>query len=269
MAPVLAQLGPFKLYGFGLMLALAFTLGLLWATRRAERRLGVNSDRFSVWLIVAIIIALIGARLLYIVFFPDLFFANPLGTLLAQGGLVWYGGMAAFIAMLALMARRFGVRFLALGDVMALPAGLGLAIGRIGCLLAGCCYGAACNLPWAITYPAGHETYPHAVHPAPLYESFGLALMLAAIAHVKHHHPQKLPTGRVSAIFLIGYGILRFLVEYIRGDRLVWLDTLNLSASQLISLVVVGAGVFIWWWTLKHPIPFQPATTPETPSASA
>jgi phosphatidylglycerol:prolipoprotein diacylglycerol transferase len=242
MYPVLFSIGGIPVYGFGVMMALAFLLGTLWAARRAEV-FGLDADRL-VWLMAwVIVLALVGARLLYVFYFPNLFWMDPLGVLIASGGLVWYGGMAGAVAALALFARRHGFTFWQLGDILAAPTALGMAIGRVGCLLAGCCYGGPCELPWAIRYPHTHETHGMPVHPAPIYESLNMLLAAWLISRLPldKAHP-----GRPSALFLMLYAVNRFIIESVRGDRLVWFEPLNLSASQVISLAVFAVGLALW-----------------------
>lgn len=242
MHPILFHFFGFPIPTFGVIVALAFMVSLFWIYQRAKSA-GENLDlymEFAPWLMIS---AIIGARLFYILFFPQEFFADPLGVLLGQGGLVWYGGMIGVILAALTFTHFKKLNLFHLGDIVAPPAALGLAIGRIGCLMAGCCYGAPCHAPWAIHYPAGHPTFPHAVHPAPLYES-GLTVIVALILALIYKR-QQFP-GQTMSAFMIGYGIVRFVLEYIRGDRLVWLQSLNLSASQIISLCGIIAGIVLW-----------------------
>jgi phosphatidylglycerol---prolipoprotein diacylglyceryl transferase len=240
--PILFQCWGFTLPSFGLVLAIAFLSGFFWTLRRA-RQLGESPDllmEIYCWVIVA---ALVGARLFYLLFFPQVFLADPLRVLFNQGGLVWYGGMIGVVCMLLAYTTWRRLNFWKLADIITLPAGLGLAIGRIGCVLAGCCYGAVCHLPWAIHYPLSHVTTGMPVHPVQLYETLSLLVLTVWLNHSDKLAPYR---GRTTCLFFICYGLIRFLLEYVRGDRLVWLSQLNLSASQLISLGFVALGLVIW-----------------------
>jgi phosphatidylglycerol:prolipoprotein diacylglycerol transferase len=244
MHPILFQFSGLTLYSFGLIVAIAFLVGTLWIAVRA-RRIGEDANLYLEGMLWFIIAAIAGARLFYIFFFPQEFLADPVRVLFSQGGLVWYGGMAGVSLAVILFTRLKKLSLWRFADVMTPPAAIGLAIGRIGCLMAGCCYGGPCDLPWAIHYPAGHETHPAGVHPAPLYESLALVLVTLMLARVDKH---KRFDGETTWFFFILYGIVRFLLEYVRGDRLVWIEALNLSASQVISLagIALGAGMLFY-----------------------
>lgn len=247
MHPVLFEISGFKIYSFGLMVALAFLAGFAVALWRAKRA-GENVDDYmesTIWLIIA---GIGGARLFYFLFFPETFLADPLGALLNQGGLVWYGGMIGVTLAAILFTRLKKINLWRYGDILIPGAAIGLAIGRIGCLLAGCCYGGPCQAPWAIQYPHDHVTGGIPVHPAPLYETFLLLGVFALLLWIDRRKPFE---GLTAWSFFILYGFVRFALEYFRGDRLVWIDTLNLSASQVISLgsIVVG---FLMIWLLSR-----------------
>ena len=91
-------------------------------------------------------------------------------------GLVWYGGLIAALVTAIWFVRCKKLSLAQFGDILVIPAGFGLAIGRIGCFLSGCCYGRPTHMPWGVQFPPGHETYPSYVHPTQLYESFSLVL---------------------------------------------------------------------------------------------
>lgn len=253
MHPVFFELFGLQVHSFGAMVALAFLVGVFWAMRRAESR-GIDPEMVleaGFWIIIA---AMVGARLTYILFFPQQFFANPMAILLGQGGLVWYGGLGGAILALVLYSRWRGLGAFQLTDLLAPSAALGLAIGRIGCLLAGCCYGAICQLPWAIHYPHPHPMHGVGVHPSPMYET--VAMVVVTVILVQVHRMQAF-SGLTSGLFLVFAGLVRFILEYFRGDRLVWLESLNLSASQCISLAIILAGVIVlavryWSYRRQH-----------------
>jgi phosphatidylglycerol:prolipoprotein diacylglycerol transferase len=137
---------------------------------------------------------------------------------------------------------------------------VGLAIGRVGCFLNGCCYGGPCDLPWAVSFPAGTEVaakYPAAaggpsvpVHPAQLYAALDAALLAAlAVAWT----PLARRPGEVLALVLTLHPISRMLLEEIRVDEPPALGT-PLSISQLVSLVLLALAAGLWWWISRQPI---------------
>jgi phosphatidylglycerol---prolipoprotein diacylglyceryl transferase len=251
MYPILLALGSFKLYSFGLLVALGMLSAFLWLGWRCHKLNTMASEgvaplfyvEASVWVIL---FSLLGARLAYFVYYPQLLLNQGWGAVFASGGLVWYGGvLAALVAMLAIVKLRPALNWVVWLDRLAPSVGLGLAFGRIGCFLAGCCFGAPCHLPWAVQYPTSHASYPHWVHPSPLYESVMALLLSLTLAWLESRKPA---TGRVAGLFFICFAVLRFAVESTRGDT-IGLSfagfNLGLSASQAISLAMAALGIVL------------------------
>lgn len=256
MHPVLFEIFGHPVHGFGLMIALAFGIGFAWGVKRAKAA-GLNPEHYLEACTLMLVAGIGGARLMYAVYFPEAFWADPLGMLFGSAGLVWYGGVIGVVLAIFFYTRWRNIPLLAFADVLVPTATLGLAIGRIGCLLAGCCYGAPCDLPWAIQYPAGHATHPHLVHPSPLYETLAMLAATLVLVAVDRH---KCWIGQTSAVFLVLYGISRFGLEALRGDRLIWWHLspeFGLSASQIISFVSILAGVMLWLVTRSRSAAFS------------
>lgn len=239
MYPLLFDFFGVKIYSYGVLVALAFIAGFGLIALRA-RKAGDRVDDYLEAIIWFIVAGIGGARLFYFIWFPEQFFRDPLGSMLSKGGLVWYGGVIGAFVASVVYTRLKRINLNHFGDIVAPAAALGLAIGRIGCLLAGCCYGAPCDLPWAIHYPPTHETLGLPVHPAPLYET---ALMLAAMALLIKMDKNKPFEGFTLWWFVILAGAVRFGLEFIRGDQLVWSQSIHISASQWVSVggILLGA----------------------------
>jgi phosphatidylglycerol:prolipoprotein diacylglycerol transferase len=190
------------------------------------------------------------------------------------GGLTFYGGLLGAAAYAIYFLRREKFPFLVAADMAGFVIPLGLAWGRMGCFLAGCCFGHVCNLPWATRFPAlspasemqarthqiateGIESLP--VHPTQLYESLG-SLAIALIAYLVVV-PRKRFHGQVFVFFVVGYGILRTAIEALREDDRG--GFLGLSTSQLISLAMIAGCVPLWNWAKKRAseMAARPATT--------
>jgi len=172
------------------------------------------------------------------------------------GGLTYYGGFIGASAVAIWQLRRDNFPFWRAADMAGMFVALGLGYGRMGCLLAGCCFGNTCSLPWALRFP------PHSpavdkqfqlgqlhsesvsslpVHPTQIYESLG-CLLLAALL-ILRLHPRKRYDGQVFLTFVGGYATLRFLLEFLRNDdRGGWL---GLSTSQLIGVGLAGLALFL------------------------
>ncbi len=249
MHPVLIDFGAFQLPTYGVLLVLAVGLGL-WTLRLRAARGGLDADRvldLGLWVIIW---ALGGSKLALIIVEAPRYLHHPaelLGVLRAGG--VFLGGLLAAILAGWILIRRYGLPFLPVADAAVPSVSLGQAIGRIGCLMAGCCWGGRCDLPWAITYtdPRAHANVGTPlgvpVHPFPVYAmlfNFSLYLFLAWL------YRRRPPTGRVFAAYLLLYGTGRFLLEFTRGDavRGFVLGGL-LSTSQAISIGLVTAGAIL------------------------
>ena len=182
-----------------------------------------------------------------------------------NGGLAYYGGLMGGTLAVALLARRDGVPFRKLTDGVAPAVALGLSIGRIGCFLAGCCYGEVTALAVGTRFPAwspasegqfragllshpGESSLP--VHPTQLYESLGCLLLAIGLARFD---ARKRFEGQVALLGLIAYAALRILVELVHADdRGVWV---GVSTSQWLSLAVVAAAARVWRKWARTPQP--------------
>lgn len=248
MHPDLFHLGPLTIRTYGLAMAVSFLLSFWLATRRAPRE-GFDPvmvlDSF-LWLFLG---AIIGARIVYI--FTDIkyFISNPMEILkIWNGGLVFYGGFLGGLVGCFIYYKKKKQSFWRAMDLYAPYSGLGYAIHRtFGCFLGfGCCYGKPTDLPWGVIFPENSPAYAYyriPVHPTQLYEAInGLIIMGALMIYRRNPHR----IGRPSAIFLMIYSILRFIIEFLRGDTYRgFLGTL--STSQWISIPLFILGLVLWF----------------------
>jgi phosphatidylglycerol---prolipoprotein diacylglyceryl transferase len=249
MYPVLFSLFGFNFYSFGFCISLGILLGALLLKYRTQKTLGQGAVAWMIQTLCAvIIIGFIGARVFYCFYYPEKFAEAPIAVLL-QGGLVWYGGLFAGWAGLIGLAKTAKQNVLQIMDLVAPSLMVGLGFGRIGCFLAGCCFGSPCHLPWAISYPVGHLTHGALVHPTPLYESLGAFALAGLTVWLEKAFPNN-HRGLASGVLLFGYGILRFGLEYLRGDKLM---VATLSASQWMSLAGILMGIlFLVGWGVRR-----------------
>jgi len=242
MHPVLIQVGDFAIATYGLLVAMGFGLGLWLAGRRAQAA-GIPAEQvhnLGVWLIVA---GMGGGKLFYILFFWPDFLAGwqAEGLRSLRQGFVFYGGFigASLAGLFYTRAKRLA--FLPLADVLAPSVALGHAFGRLGCFFNGCCYGKACDLPWAVQFPAGHVAHSYPVHPTQLYEVAG---NLALFAGLSLYRPHRRFAGQIWWFYLGGYGALRFIIEFFRGDYehlyFGFLTLGHLIAAGLIGIAIAG-----------------------------
>ncbi len=274
--------GDIPIFGFGVMLLVAFLACTWYAARRAKRE-GMNPDHLwdlSIWVFIG---GIVGARILSLIYdpVPGPWYNNLLQFFkIWQGGLIFYGsivgGVVAYTLAYFLILRKYGYSTLRLADLVAPCIGLGIFFGRIGCLLNGCCYGDVADparVPeWqAVHFPAGSPPHHDLVargylefdaprslgmHPAQLYSAIdGLLLFLLLTAY----YPFRKRPGEVMALFLILYPINRFLLEQLRSDTPP--EWLGLTLSQNISILAVVAGIALLAWLRLRPL--QPTTSPK------
>ena len=198
MYPLLFELGPVSIYSYGVLLATAYIVGLQFALRRADRA-GLNGQRVMDLGIFVIISALVGAKLMLFLLDIDRFTSDPAQfmALLKSGG-VFYGGLLLGVPVAWWYIRRHGLPLWTTCDLFAPGIALGHGIGRMGCLLAGCCYGSPTDVPWAITFTstlaAANVGTPLeiALHPTQIYEAVAELLVLAALHSAGWHWLRKL-----------------------------------------------------------------------------
>ena len=229
---------------YGVMMALGFFAGLWTATRRA-RLANVHGDIIAdvtLWLMVG---SIVGARFAYVTTYWKQEFANgPFSEvfMIQHGGLVYYGGLiGAMVAGIGYLAwKKLPVWKIA--DIIAPSIALGSVFGRIGCLLNGCCYGRACDLPWAIHFPPDHETHGLGVHPTEIYDAL---LNLVLYVFLAWLFRRKKFDGQIFATYLIVYAVFRSIAEYFRGDYPTDHVHAGLTSAQLVSVPIFIAGIVL------------------------
>ncbi len=250
MFPELIRIGGFFIPTYGLLVALAFLVGL-WIVGRVSPRAGLDRDAMVNLGIYTAIAGLVGAKLLMVVLDWRYYSANPgeifsLSTL--QAGGIFYGGFILALLTAFLFMRRKHLPGLASADVFAPGIALGHAIGRLGCFTAGCCWGAPTHLPWAVTFsdPEAHRLVgvPLGIpmHPTQLYEAAAEFIIFAILYRrlLIPHAP-----GAVIGLYLALYSSVRFAVEFVRAH-----DQANpfygpFVIEQWIALGLLGLGLWL------------------------
>jgi len=234
--PVLVKIGSLKIYSYGVFVAIGFLAAIRVAAREIDRK-GLDREAFydmAFWLVIA---AIAGARLFHVLVYWPYYAANPSEIYrLWNGGLVFYGGLIAAIATCLFFLRRRRIPFLPVADAAAFGIPLGLAFGRIGCTLAGCCYGKPTALSWGIVFsdPACLAPLHVPLHPTQLYESLaGLAIFGILVAT----RDRFVTPGMRSWTMLILYGVARSGLEIFRDDPRGFVGPF--SESQVVSAVLV------------------------------
>jgi phosphatidylglycerol:prolipoprotein diacylglycerol transferase len=260
MHPILFNAGPITIYSYGVLLASAYLIGLWMAVRRANAA-GINGNSIMDMLIWVIIAALVGAKaLLFIVDFRHFTSSwQDFTTLLRSGG-VFYGGLIAAIVVCIWQLRKHRLPLWPCADLFAPGIALGYMVGRLGCLMAGCCYGKPTDVAWAVTFtdPAANFNVGTPLniplHPTQLYESAaGLVIFLLLLILEKR---QGHFAGRTFWSFAFLYAVLRFIIEFYRGDDRGMVLS-YLSTSQFISVVLAPISLFMLWYLSRPSRPVE------------
>ncbi len=242
MHPVLFHLGPLPVHTYGVLIATAFLVGIFVAMREAGRK-GVNPERVMDLGLYILAAAIVGSRLLQVAIEHRYYAAHPLEIFqIWKGGLVFYGGFILALVVSVWYLRRHEIPVWRMGDIMAPSIALGQSIGRLGCLSAGCCYGKPTELPWAVTFtnPDSLALTGVPLHPTQLYESLGaFALFIALFAYRKKTSFE----GQLFWLYVLGYSVLRFAIEFFRGD--VARGFVHLAGFEVSTSQAVGIGAFI------------------------
>lgn len=277
------------IYGWGLMLFVGLMAAGYDAARRA-RRVGVNPEIIWDLALGGFFAGIVGARLFYIVEYRERVFAHAetfgqkllAAVNLPDGGMVFYGGVILGAGTFIGLCRLKRVSALLLADVAIPSLFIGLAFGRIGCFLNGCCYGGRCDWPWGVTFPPGSvpfevlryrgllppdaaATYP--LHPTQLYSSLGAAALAFVTAACFRRRTRD---GAVLGLALFLYPLGRFLMEFVRNDEPGQFHT-PLTIAQWVSLFLLAAGLFYTVWlvrTRKQVTPYVAAPATQKPVAA-
>ena len=269
--PVALHLGPVSIRWYGLMYLVGFVLLLLLGRLRIRRgQSALTSVALDDLIFYGVIGTIVGGRLGYIVFYKlGDYLRHPLDVFKVwEGGMSFHGGLIGVIVAMLLFARSHKLTFFQVSDFIAPLVPLGLAAGRIGNFINGELWGRAADparVPWAMVFPQAQDSVPR--HPSQLYE-FGLE-GIALFILLWWFSTKPRPRGAVSGLFLIGYGIARFSIEFTREpDNFLGLLALGMSMGQWLSLPMVLIGIAMMGWAYRSPAPTVQTTTAPLDSAT-
>ena len=250
--PVIFSVGPLSVRWYGLMYLIGFALAMWLANRQAEKpNSGWTKEQVSDLLFYGMLGVILGGRIGYVLFYQfSYFIENPLYLFrIDQGGMSFHGGTLGVITAIAIFAWTRKKSLFEVGDFVVPLVPLGLLAGRIGNFINGELWGRVTDVPWAFVFPTGG---PEPRHPSQLYEAFleGLVLFLILQWFIKKPRP----AGSVAGLFLLGYGVFRFIVEYFREpDAHLGLFAGVISMGQILSLPMVIGGLGLLIWAYKKP----------------
>lgn len=206
---VLFSIGGLRIYSYGVFLALGFIVATIIARYRFKQQYK-NPDIILDLVLAAAVGGIVGARMLYIIGHWSYYMAHKAEIFkINMEGLVFYGGLLLGLILALLVGRWRQLRFWTTMDLAGVCVPVGLAIGRIGCFLNGCCYGKPTSLPWGVTFPGTHTP----VHPTQIYELV-LDLILFGLLWWKKDSFER--EGTVFWLFALGYAAIRFTIEFFR-----------------------------------------------------
>ena len=239
----------FSVHWYGLLYLTGFILGYFLLPRlQRYRNIALSKEVWSDVLTWAVVGVLVGGRLGYVLLYDPLqYLLDPLEIFMVwHGGMASHGGFIGTLLALAYMSRKHKIPFLALGDLVVVPVALGLALGRLGNFINQELYGTVTTLPWGIAIP-GVEGLRH---PTQLY-AVAKDLFIALVCYLHLRLPSR-PNGQTGCIFLVLYGVLRFLIEFLRvpTHSSIVLGSLILTRGQgySVPIVIAGVGVLMWGW---------------------
>jgi phosphatidylglycerol---prolipoprotein diacylglyceryl transferase len=247
MKPILLEFGSITIPSYYTLISLGMFIGIYMFYRYAKKSALPPVYAIDVSLIV-IISAYLGARLFHVIFeMPSYYFDNPLEIFaLWKGGFVIYGGILFPIIFVYLYCKRKKTDFFLIADLLAPSVALGTAIGRIGCLMQGCCFGSPTSMPWGIIFPSGANggLTPSGIslHPTQIYMSL-MNLLIFIILHFRLK--QKRFNGEIIYWYFLMYSTSRSIIEIFRSDFRGDFFAPYLSTSQFISLFILIASAFM------------------------
>jgi phosphatidylglycerol:prolipoprotein diacylglycerol transferase len=254
MHPIFLKIGPVEIRYYGIMIALAFIAGTLLGAREARRK-GFDPNHVYDMLFYVLVSSIVGARLYYVLF-SDLswFLSHPFEIIaIWKGGLALHGGLIGGFLAGVWYCRKHGVPVLPFADVMTPSLILGQAIGRMGCTLNGCSYGRPTDLPWAVTFEDPDSLAPLGVplHPTQMYE---LSIDLLFFGILWAIRKRTVFEGQLFSIYLMGYGVIRFVIEYFRGDSLLFFGLMPVAQAISIGIVITGVFLHLYLTRNGHPV---------------
>ena len=237
----LFSIGSLTVHGYGLMIGIGFILAMLLAEYRAKR-LGLREEAIIDITIIAGAAGFLGAKLLYVIVEFDEFIKNP-KAVLGSAGFVVYGGIIAGVLCCMLYCKVKKLNFMEYFDLVMPEIALAQGFGRIGCFLAGCCYGKETSAWYGVTFPADCLA-PAGVSliPTQLFSAAGdfiFAIILFILQRTLYKKKKK-TSGIVTAVYLMLYAVGRFLIEFLRNDPRGAVGVL--STSQFIAIFMFAAG---------------------------
>ncbi|MBR3182588.1 MAG: prolipoprotein diacylglyceryl transferase [Eggerthellaceae bacterium] len=256
--PVAFTIGPFAVRWYGLAYVVGFLLAGVLMWRLSKRwKLRFDMDALLTIIICAIVGVILGARIGYCLFYGNgYYFEHPLEILaFQQGGMSFHGGLIGALLGGIVAAKLTGIPYLTLADLGVIAAPIGLFLGRCANFVNGELWGAPTDLPWGVVFGGSAGMMPR--HPSQLYEALleGVLLFIILFALSRKMPPR--PRGTFLGVFLILYGIFRFLIEFVRQPDAhigyLYGDWLTMGQVLSVPLIIIGIAVLVYACVKKPP----------------
>lgn len=248
--PVIFSIGPVAVRWYGMMYLFGF-LAAFWLGKRQCRKswAPLKASQVEDLIFYGALGAVLGGRVGYVFFYKfDRFLDDPLWLFrIWEGGMAFHGGLLGVFVALVLYARRLSISLGALADFVAPLAPIGLGLGRMANFINAELYGRAADVPWAMIFPTDPLEVPR--HPSQLYQAFLEGVVLFAVVFWFARKPR--PAWSITGVFLLVYGLARYLVEFFREpDAALTLEFI--TRGQLLSIPMMVAGVIMFVLAYRH-----------------
>ncbi|NOZ52079.1 MAG: prolipoprotein diacylglyceryl transferase [Gammaproteobacteria bacterium] len=266
--PVAIELGPLKVHWYGIMYLVGFA-GAWWLGTRRAKQPGSqwNNEQISDLIFYGALGAVLGGRVGYTLFYAsDKFLSDPLMIFRVwEGGMSFHGGFLGVLLAMYILARRQNRNLFDVMDFVAPLAPIGLGAGRFGNFINGELWGRVTDVPWGIVFP---HAGPEPRHPSQLYEFALEGIVLFLVLWFYSAKPR--PRMAISGVFALGYGLFRFLVEFVRQPdaHLQFIAFQWLTMGQLLSAPMIMLGIGLLWWAYKHQQTSEASTLPPNGTTS-
>ncbi|MBI4040915.1 MAG: prolipoprotein diacylglyceryl transferase [Deltaproteobacteria bacterium] len=245
--PVILSLGPLQMRWYGLMYVVGFVAGFFVLRKLSrEKILSLNEEQIDTMLFYIFVGLFLGARIFFVFVYNWPYYSDHPAEIIAfwRGGLSFHGGLLGFVIAFILLSRKFDVPFWNIADAACVAAPIGIAAVRIGNFMNGELYGRFTDGTWGVIFPEGG---PMPRHPSQLYEAFFEGICLFVILFSLRG---KLSQARLSALFLICYGIFRFGLEFFRQPdiQLGFVLLEFFSMGQVLCFLMIVSGCILWFY---------------------
>jgi len=245
--PAAIRIGSFAIHWYGLMYLMAFAQFLLLGRVRIQtpryQALGWTYKDLEDLLFAGVLGVVLGGRIGYTMFYmPSFYLSHPLSIFkIWEGGMSFHGGLLGVLIALLWFAKKKNTQFFVVSDLVAPLVPFGLAFGRLGNFINGELWGRPTDLPWAMIFPLV-DSVPR--HPSQIYQLLGEGVLLGVVLWIYASKPRRV--GQISGLFLLGYGLCRFLAEYAREpDAFLGLLGLGLSMGQWLCVPMIVFGIYL------------------------